>query len=130
MVPPTKFKTASIHTEQLPVIGTFLDHRLTNFRMNFSPWKQPMQWIQDDKEHLHSIIQAITQLTKSNKIMQIDFIHEMIFPVYIITPPLDTSNTLHSDLCSTYLHTSCCAQITRCMVTQASVSLQCALTFM
>jgi hypothetical protein len=72
----------TLHTEQLPTSHVPLDSALTHFETNISPWKNPVEWVAAESEHVNSVVDEIAELTKRSEINQAKFTDQFIvYPV-------------------------------------------------
>ena len=75
-----------------------LDDALTNFEINISPWKNPLEWIHADAQYINSIIQGITTLATTTEIVPANFTgQDVIYPVCSPLSPVVVLNSLIID---------------------------------
>jgi hypothetical protein len=87
-----------IHAKELPTLQVHLDHALTNFEFDISPWKHPAQWIKADSLHVNFIVEDLAALTKNKDIKQI----VSIDPLFLYPVSCDSDCPWYINLCSYY----------------------------
>lgn len=83
MVPSKRSRGSDAREKPLPDVlsSVTLDHALTNFDTDISPWKHPHDWNRANAIHVSSIMQRVKSFTGSDEIDKADLGANMIYPV-------------------------------------------------
>ena len=78
------FQTQLFHRVLLPSLQVSVHSALTTFETKISPWTHPLQWLDANKKHLHSIFRVIIRLTQEADIGEMSFPETMIYQVRLV----------------------------------------------